>query len=198
MISGVSAPGWFFFSIITSKNGRDHLAQPPVKCGCTGGLRRIFSFHDHLPQQKGRKPTTQAVSPTRVAGRCSPAGGRKATTRLYPAQKSNLLDCPNLALWAAARRALWGGKKGPQQVSKPPARTIGPQRPNTAFHPLGGTGTLPEPKKGHKRPQTGQRGGHGSRAAPQVRSGPFAAGHMVCSTGPVSGPSGSAVSCPAR
>ena len=35
LISGVSLPGWFFFSMFTSKNGRGHLTQPPAECGCT-------------------------------------------------------------------------------------------------------------------------------------------------------------------
>ena len=69
----------------------------------------FFSFHDHLPQQKDRKATTQAASPTRVAGRCLLAGGRKATTRFYPAQKSNVC----IALAAPPALSFRAGKRRP-------------------------------------------------------------------------------------
>ena len=52
----------------------------------------LFLFPTTCHSQQEAKPTTLSPSPTRSAGRCERRVGAKATTRLYPAQKSTSLS----------------------------------------------------------------------------------------------------------
>ncbi len=72
-------------ALIPAKFPENHLEGSPCRIAESGGFLSVFPISDHLPQQKVKIPTTYGKSPTRSAGRCSLAGGRKATPGLYPA-----------------------------------------------------------------------------------------------------------------
>jgi len=71
--------------LIPAKITHNHLQGSPYRMAESSGFFSVFSISDHLPQQKVKIPTTYGKSPTRSAGRCSLAGGRKATPGFYPA-----------------------------------------------------------------------------------------------------------------
>jgi len=70
---------------IPGKFPENHLEGSPCRMAESSGFFSVFSISDHLPQQKMKIPTTYGKAPTRSAGRCSSAGGAKATPGLYPA-----------------------------------------------------------------------------------------------------------------
>ncbi len=163
------------------------MAQRP-KIGATPTSRK----------QTGKGSNGLCPRPSRPALRGGVTGGEPP---LYPAQKSNLLHCPDWALWAALG-ALADGRFGAAKWAFSGGKTADPHnRPTVGQHrasfPRRGTDAT-QPAGGPQKPPQGQTRGRQGEGCPADARQPSVGGHMVCSGETIPGPSWAEISCSAR
>ena len=113
-------------ALISAEMPENHLQGSPCRMLKHCGFFSVLPISDHLSQQKVKIPTTYGKSPTRSAGRCSLAGGAKATPGFYPAHFST-------------PRFIW-----PLGISlRPSVLHTGPHSPDTPLHGAGGVAGRP-------------------------------------------------------